>query len=206
MGSVDFSPEPPARTSAAIQSGLGNLPNPAAIPQCLSGPDKQLNVSLSPEQYEWLSAAAEDVGETPTGFARSLIIEAVTPPPETDLEKGVLALPGWADSPVAIGEGRETGGYGEKLAAPRVQLTYRPLSEPALCEAQNRLLDPWGNLSVPLSRAGQNPDFPYGGGLWVGHRGLGLVPKITPAAPLGGSGRCRRWWLVSLDPVSMAPI
>ena len=31
----------------------------------------------------------------PTGFARSLIIEAVTPPPETDLEKGVLALPGW---------------------------------------------------------------------------------------------------------------
>ena len=54
-----------------------------------------MNVSLSPEQYEWLSAAAEDVGETPTGFARSLIIEAVTPPPETDLEKGVLALPGW---------------------------------------------------------------------------------------------------------------
>ena len=37
----------------------------------------------------------------------------------------------------------------------------------------------------PLAMAGQNPDFPYGGGLWVGHRGPGLVPKITPAAPLG---------------------
>ena len=58
----------------------------------------------------------------------------------------------------------------------------------------------------PLVRAGQNPDFPYGGGLWVGHLGPGLVPKITPAAPLGGSGRCRRWWSVSLYPVSMAPI
>ena len=44
------------------------------------------------------------------GFARSLIIEAVTPPPETDLEKGVLALSGLADSPAAIGEGWETEG------------------------------------------------------------------------------------------------
>ena len=58
-------------------------------------PRKQLNVSLSPEQYEWLVEAAEEVGETPSGFARSLIIDAVTPPLETDLEKGVLALPGW---------------------------------------------------------------------------------------------------------------
>ena len=56
---------------------------------------KQLNVSLSPEQYEWLVEAAQEVGETPTGFARSLIVEAVSPPPETDIEKGLLALPGW---------------------------------------------------------------------------------------------------------------
>ena len=58
-------------------------------------PRRQLNISLSPEQYEWLVEAAQEVVETPTGFARSLIVEAVTPPPETDLEKGLLALPGW---------------------------------------------------------------------------------------------------------------
>jgi hypothetical protein len=48
---------------------------------------RQLNVSLSPEQYEWLSEAAQEVGETPTGYARTIIIEAVMPPPEIDLDE-----------------------------------------------------------------------------------------------------------------------
>ena len=56
---------------------------------------KQLNLSLSEEQYEWLLAVAGEAGEKPAATARRLVVEAVTPPPETDLDAGIIALPTW---------------------------------------------------------------------------------------------------------------
>ena len=56
---------------------------------------KQLNVSLSQQEYEWLCAAAEDAGEKPTAHARQIIVEAVAPALATDLDAGIVALPPW---------------------------------------------------------------------------------------------------------------
>ena len=56
---------------------------------------KQLNLSLSLEEYEWLQAAAEEAEVKPTAYARDLVVAAITPAPETDLEAGVVALPPW---------------------------------------------------------------------------------------------------------------
>ena len=58
-------------------------------------PRKQLNVSLSETEYEWLLAAAEEAGEKPTKHARNIIVAEVQPPPETDLDAGLLAVPSW---------------------------------------------------------------------------------------------------------------
>ena len=49
---------------------------------------KQLNLSLSEEQYEWLLAVAAEAGEKPAATARRIVVEAVTPPSETDLDAG----------------------------------------------------------------------------------------------------------------------
>ena len=58
-------------------------------------PRRQLNVSLSEIEYEWLVSSAEEAGEKPTRHARNIIVAEVQPPPETDLDSGVLALPSW---------------------------------------------------------------------------------------------------------------
>ena len=49
---------------------------------------KQLNLSLSEEQYEWLLAVAAEAGEKLAATARRIVVEAVTPPSETDLDAG----------------------------------------------------------------------------------------------------------------------
>ena len=56
---------------------------------------KQLNLSLSQQEYEWLLAMAEEAGEKPTATARRIVLEAVTPAPSTDLDAGIIALPPW---------------------------------------------------------------------------------------------------------------
>ena len=56
---------------------------------------KQLNLSLSMEQYSWLEEQAGEAGETPTKYARLIVLDAITPAPETDLASGVLVLPPW---------------------------------------------------------------------------------------------------------------
>ena len=56
---------------------------------------RQLNVSLSEIEYEWLLSDAEEAGEKPTRHARNIIVAEVQPPAETDLDSGVIALPSW---------------------------------------------------------------------------------------------------------------
>ena len=56
---------------------------------------KQLNLSLTEEQYEWLKAAAEEAELTPTRYARELVVAAVTPEPEEDPASALLSLPPW---------------------------------------------------------------------------------------------------------------
>ena len=56
---------------------------------------KQLNLSLSEEQYGWLLAIAEETGEKPTATARRIIVEEITPALSTDLDAGIVALPPW---------------------------------------------------------------------------------------------------------------
>ena len=58
-------------------------------------PRKQLNLSLTMEQYGWLEEQAEEAGETPTKYARLLVLDQITPAPETDLDSNVLVLPPW---------------------------------------------------------------------------------------------------------------
>ena len=58
-------------------------------------PRKQLNLSLTLEQYGWLEEQAEEAGETPTKYARHIVLDAITPAPETDLDSNVLVLPPW---------------------------------------------------------------------------------------------------------------
>ena len=45
---------------------------------------KQVNISLTLEQYELLQAAAWEAHETPAAFARSLVLEGLEPVEETD--------------------------------------------------------------------------------------------------------------------------
>ena len=52
---------------------------------------KQLNLSLTLEQYKWLEELAQEAGETPTKYARHIVLDAISPAPETDLNSGVLA-------------------------------------------------------------------------------------------------------------------
>ena len=54
-----------------------------------------LPCSLSMEQYSWLEEQAGEAGETPTKYARLIVLDAITPAPETDLASGVLVLPPW---------------------------------------------------------------------------------------------------------------
>ena len=54
-----------------------------------------------------------------TGFARSLIIEAVTPPPETDLGKSVLTLPGWLIALLLLVKGRKPQDTARSWRLPR---------------------------------------------------------------------------------------
>ena len=56
---------------------------------------KQLNLSLTLEQYKWLEELAQEAGETPTKYARHIVLDAISPAPETDLNSGVLVLPFW---------------------------------------------------------------------------------------------------------------
>lgn len=49
---------------------------------------KQLNLSLTLEQYGWLEELAEESGETPTKYARVIVLDKITPAPETDLDSG----------------------------------------------------------------------------------------------------------------------
>ena len=56
---------------------------------------KQLNLSLSDEQYGWLLAIAEEADEKPTATARRIVVDEVTPAVATDLDAGIVALPPW---------------------------------------------------------------------------------------------------------------
>ena len=56
---------------------------------------KQLNLSLTLEQYKWLEELAQEAGETPTKYARHIVLDVISPAPETDLNSGVLVLPFW---------------------------------------------------------------------------------------------------------------
>ena len=69
---------------------------------------KQLNVSLSETEYGWLLAAAEEAGEKPTRYARDIIVAEVQPPPETDLEAGLVAVPSWLLAIVLFLRGNRT--------------------------------------------------------------------------------------------------
>ena len=53
---------------------------------------KQLNLSLTLEQYGWLEELAQEAGETPTKYARLIVLDAISPALETDLGSGVLVL------------------------------------------------------------------------------------------------------------------
>ena len=70
---------------------------------------KQLNLSLSEEQYDWLLALAEEAGEKPTATARRIIVEEITPAPSTDLDSGIVALPPWLLAFLLFFRGHRTG-------------------------------------------------------------------------------------------------
>ena len=63
-----------------------------------------------------------------------------------------------------------------------------------------------GEISPPAGQGGPESRLP----LWEWSLGRASRPwsgaENNTGRPLGGSGRCRHWWSVSLDPVSMAPI
>ena len=56
---------------------------------------KQVNISLTEEQYELLSAAAWDAHETPAAFARTLVLEGLEPAEEPGAQASQLGIPGW---------------------------------------------------------------------------------------------------------------
>ena len=70
---------------------------------------KQLNLSLSLVEYDWLLAMAEEAGEKPTATARRIVVDAVTPAPETDLDAGIVALPPWLIAFLLFLRGHRTG-------------------------------------------------------------------------------------------------
>ena len=55
-------------------------------------PRKQLNIGLTPAQYEALRIAAEEEGATITAYCRDAIMEKAAPEPEVP---DVAALPAW---------------------------------------------------------------------------------------------------------------
>ena len=72
---------------------------------------KQLNLSLTLEQYGWLEELAQEAGETPTKYARLIVLDAISPAPETDLGSGVLVLQPWlAHSLLFLRTGRRVMG------------------------------------------------------------------------------------------------
>ena len=77
---------------------------------------KQLNLSLTLEQYKWLEELAQEAGETPTKYARHIVLDAISPAPETDLNSGVLVLPFWL-AHFLLFPGT-TGSTGETVAPP----------------------------------------------------------------------------------------
>ena len=81
-------------------------------------PRRQLNVSLSQAEYQWLLAAAEEAGEKPTRHARNIIVEAVQPAPETDLEAGLVAVPSWLLAIVLFLRGNRPAGNASQKKPP----------------------------------------------------------------------------------------
>ena len=55
-------------------------------------PRKQLNIGLSPAQYEAVKKAAEEEGQTITAFCRQAIMDRAAPEPELS---DVSTLPAW---------------------------------------------------------------------------------------------------------------
>ena len=55
-------------------------------------PRKQLNIGLTPAQYEAVRIAAEEEGATITAYCRDAIMEKAAPEPEVP---DVAALPAW---------------------------------------------------------------------------------------------------------------
>ena len=53
---------------------------------------KQLNIGLTPAQYEAVVIAAEEEGQTITGYCRDAIMEKAAPEPEVP---DVATLPPW---------------------------------------------------------------------------------------------------------------
>lgn len=56
---------------------------------------KQVNISLTEEQFEILAAAAWDAHETPAAFARSLVLEGLEPVEEAGEQASPLGIPSW---------------------------------------------------------------------------------------------------------------
>ena len=55
-------------------------------------PRKQLNIGITPAQYEAVRIAAEEEGATITAYCRDAIMEKAAPEPEVP---DVAALPAW---------------------------------------------------------------------------------------------------------------
>ena len=56
---------------------------------------KQVNISLTEEQYELLAAAAWDAHETPAAFARTLVLEGLEPVEEAGEQASMVGIPSW---------------------------------------------------------------------------------------------------------------
>ena len=72
---------------------------------------KQLNIGLTPAQYEAIRIAAEEEGETITAYCRDAIMEKAAPVPEVPRRGDLTALaPSLPDGPH---QGQETACYAE---------------------------------------------------------------------------------------------
>ena len=56
---------------------------------------KQVNISLTEEQYDLLAATAWDAHETPAAFARALVLEGLEPAEEVGDQASRLGIPSW---------------------------------------------------------------------------------------------------------------
>ena len=71
---------------------------------------KQLNIGITPDQYEAVRIAAEEEGQTITLYCRQAIMEKAAPEPE--LPDVATGLPDLADSLPAIPyQGQDTARY-----------------------------------------------------------------------------------------------